>query len=60
MTVSISADEHQKLQLAAHRIIESKSPSIREVAQIISGCNSPTERISAFADSLLQPIMKEQ
>ena len=35
MTVSISADEHQKLQLAAHRIIESKSPSIREVAQII-------------------------
>ena len=27
---------------------------------IISGCDSPTERISAFVDSLLQPIMKEQ
>ena len=27
---------------------------------IISGCDSPTERISAFVDTLLQPIMKEQ
>ena len=27
---------------------------------IISGCDSPTERISAFVDSLLQPIIKEQ
>ena len=36
MTVSISAEKQQKLQLADHRIIESKSPSIREVAQIIS------------------------
>ena len=27
---------------------------------IISGCDGPTERISAFVDSLLQPIMKEQ
>ena len=27
---------------------------------IISGCDSPTERISAFVDSLLQPIMKKQ
>ena len=27
---------------------------------IISGCDSPTERISAFVDTLLQPIMKKQ
>ena len=27
---------------------------------IISGCDSHTERISAFVDTLLQPIMKEQ
>ena len=27
---------------------------------IISGCDGPTERISAFVNSLLQPIMKEQ
>ena len=27
---------------------------------IISGCDSPTETISAFVDSLLQPIMKDQ
>ena len=27
---------------------------------IISGCDSPIERISAFVDTLLQPIMKEQ
>jgi len=27
---------------------------------IISGCDSPAERISAFVDTLLQPIMKEQ
>ena len=26
---------------------------------IISGCKGPTERISSFVDSLLQPIMKE-
>ena len=27
---------------------------------IISGCDGPTERLSAFADKLLQPIEKEQ
>ena len=27
---------------------------------IISRCDGPTERISAFVDSLFQPIMKEQ
>ena len=27
---------------------------------IISGYDGPTERISSFVDSLLQPIMKEQ
>ena len=27
---------------------------------IISGCDSPTERLSAFVDRLLQPIAKEQ
>ena len=28
--------------------------------QIISGCNGPTERISAFVDTLLQPISTSQ
>ena len=28
--------------------------------QIISGCNGPTERISAFLDRLLQPIAQRQ
>ena len=27
---------------------------------IISGCDGPTERLSAFVDKLLQPIAKEQ
>ena len=27
---------------------------------IISGCDSPTERISAFVDHLIQPITKKQ
>ena len=36
MTVSISADKNQKLKLAAQRILDSKSPTIREVAQLIS------------------------
>ena len=27
---------------------------------IISGCDGPTERLSAFVDELLQPIAKEQ
>jgi len=27
---------------------------------IISGCDGPTERLSAFVDKLLQPIVKEQ
>ena len=35
MTVSISADKHQKLKLAAQRILDSQSPTIREVAQLI-------------------------
>ena len=35
MTVSIPVDKHQKLQLAARRILDSKSPTIREVAQLI-------------------------
>lgn len=35
MTVSISADKHQKLKLAAQRFLDRKSPTIREVAQLI-------------------------
>ena len=35
MTVSISADKHKKLKFAAQRILDSKSPTIREVAQLI-------------------------
>lgn len=35
MTVSISADKHQKLKLAAQRILDSKSPTITEVAQLV-------------------------
>ena len=35
MTVSISADKHQKLKLATQRILGSQSPTIREVAQLI-------------------------
>ena len=35
MIVSILADKHQKLKLAAQRILDSKSPTIREVAQLI-------------------------
>lgn len=35
MTVSISVDKHQKLKLAAQRILDNKSPTIREVAQLI-------------------------
>ena len=27
---------------------------------IVSGCDGPTERISAFVDKLIQPIAKEQ
>ena len=36
-----------------HKVNRSSRP-------IISGCDSPTERISAFVDTLLQPIRKEQ
>ena len=35
MTVSISVDKHQKLKCAAQRILDSISPTIREVAQLI-------------------------
>ena len=34
MTVSISVDKHQKLKLAAQRILDSKSPTIREITQL--------------------------
>ena len=35
MTVSISVDKHQKLKCVAQRILDSTSPTIREVAQLI-------------------------
>ena len=35
MIVSILADKHQKLKLATQRILDRKSPTIREVAQLI-------------------------
>ena len=35
ITVSISVEKYQKLQLAAQRILDSKSPTIKEVAQLI-------------------------
>ena len=35
MTVSISVEKHQKLKCAAQRILDSISPTIREVAQLI-------------------------
>lgn len=35
MTVSISEDKYQKLKLVAQRILDSKSPTIREVAQLV-------------------------
>ena len=35
MTVSISVHKHQKLKCAAQRILDSISPTIREVAQLI-------------------------
>ena len=35
ITVSISVEKYQKLRLAAQRILDSKSPTIKEVAQLI-------------------------
>ena len=35
MTVSISAEKHQKLKLTAQKILDNPSPTIREVAQLI-------------------------